>query len=362
MGSVLSYGDAISNDIVEIDQRLGAWGFESRIYGSNIEAAPTPKAQRDVAYEPFLDNPDDLLIYHYSAYCENIPLFQRSKNRKILIYHNITPAEYFRPYNALYETLCLQGRGALPALRDCDLALGDSEYNRQELVEVGFEAERTGVLPIFLNFESIEQTQRNEGLYRQLKADGITNILFVGRITPNKAYEDLIKIFHGYHRHINPRSRLVLAGARFLPQYDAVLDALVNRLGLQHAVLFTNRIPLRDMISFYQAADLFLCASQHEGFCVPLLEAMHFGLPVLARATSAIPHTLGGAGIQFHKLDYPVLSETIALLLEDQALRQQVIASQRRRLADFALHTVEETLRACLERVGVATPAVQFSS
>lgn len=352
MGSVLAFGDAVTNHIVEIDRRLSQWGFDGRIYGAEISAAPTDKAQVHTAYEPFMDNPDDVLIYHYSAFCENYTLFQQSKNRKILVYHNITPAEFYRYYDAGYETLCSRGRHVLSELTQCDLATAVSEYNRQELLSVGFT--NTMVLPLFLSVDDFSGTARNARLYRRLKAKEMTNVLFVGRVAPNKAFEDLLKIFSVYHHSINPKSRLVLVGARFLPRYDRFLDALTQQLGLQKAVVFTNKVPFGDLKAYYEAADLFLCASRHEGFCIPLLEAMHFDMPILARAESAVPHTLGEAGVLYHKSNYAMLAEMMQLLLTDRRLRGRILAGQRRRLEAFVPERVEPVLRDVLRAVGVS--------
>jgi len=359
VGSVLALGDAVTNHIIEIDRRLSRWGFASAIYGADIAASPVDKARPDREYAAVLDNPNDLLIYHYSAYCDNHVLYQRARQRKIFIYHNITPAEFFRPYDPFYESLCRRGRALLPELTGCDLALGVSEYNRQELLAVGFAAERSGVLPLFLGIDDFARTTGREQLVQQLKAGGVVNILFVGKVAPNKGFIDLINLFYAYHRHINPRSRLILVGARFLPRYDQVLDALVARLGLGDAILFTNRVPLGDLKAYYEAADLFLCASQHEGFCAPLLEAMYFQIPILARGVTGVPYTLGRAGVQFHQLNYAILAELMAMQIEDGALRQQVIAGQTARLAELAPARVEEQLAAALRAVGVPAPTAQ---
>ena len=356
IGSVLATGDAVTNQIVEIDRRLARWGFTSCIYGSDISAAPVAKAQLDAAYLPFVDANEDVLLYHYSAYCESHVLFRRSRNRKILIYHNITPAEYFRPYDSYYESLCDRGRRLLRELNECDFAVGVSEYNRLELVREGFAAERTGILPLFLGVEDFDHVQHDDALLRQLRAGSTTNILFVGRVAPNKAFGDLIKIFYSYHRYVNPNSRLILAGACFLQSYDRALKELVSRLALTDAVTFTNRIPLRQLKTYYLGADLFLCASRHEGFCAPLLEAMYFGIPILAHAAAAVPYTLGSAGVQFCTLKYDALAELIRLLMENQTVRQQVIATQKVRLREFAPARVEEQLRVVLNMIGVAAP------
>ena len=357
MGSVLSVGDAVTNHIVEIDHRLRAWGFTTAIYGADITAAPAVSARPDSDYVPFLEDVDDLLIYHYSAYCENEALFHRSRNRKMLVYHNVTPAEYFRPYDPVYEALCRRGREQLSGMLACELAVGASDYNRRELVSAGYPAEKTAVLPYFLGVDDFQRYPRNEAYFGKFKTSGVTNILFVGKVAPNKAFEDLIKIFSAYHRHVNPASRLILVGARFLPRYDRFLDELAARLGVSDAVVFTDRLRVRELRAVYEAADLFLCASRHEGFCVPLMEAMYFHVPILARAETAVPETLGTAGVLFHELDYPSLAELMDLLIRDRAVRQRVIRAQDARLADYAPARVDAQLRAVLEMVSVTAPA-----
>ena len=357
MGSVLSVGDAVTNHIVEIDRRLRAWGFATAIYGADITAAPAVSARPDSDYVPFLEDADDLLIYHYSAYCENEALFQRSRNRKVLLYHNVTPPDFFRPYDPVYETLCRRGREQLGGMLACELAVGASDYNRRELVAAGCPAEKTAVLPYFLGVDDFQRHPRNEAYFGKFRTSGVTNLLFVGKVAPNKAFEDLIKIFSAYRRHVNPASRLILVGARFLPRYDRFLDALAIRLGVSDAVVFTDRLRVRELRAVYEAADLFLCASRHEGFCVPLMEAMYFHVPILARAEAAVPETLGPAGVLFHELDYPSLAELMDILIRDQAVRQRIIRAQDARLADFAPARVEAQLRAVLGMIGVSAPA-----
>jgi glycosyltransferase involved in cell wall biosynthesis len=357
MGSVLSVGDAVTNHIVEIDRRLRAWGLDTAIYGADITAAPASAVRPDSDYVPFLDNTDDLLIYHYSAYCENEALYRRSRNRKVLVYHNVTPAEFFRPYDAVYETLCRQGRAELGELIACELAVGASDYNRRELVAIGCPAEQTAVLPYFLGVDDFQHHPRNEAFFRKFRSRGLTNILFVGKVAPNKAFEDLIKVFAAYHRHVNPASRLLLVGARFLPRYDRYLDALAQQLEVSEAVVYTDRLRLPELRACYEAADLFLCASRHEGCCVPLLEAMYFRVPILARAETAVPETLGGGGVLFNELDYPALAEIMDIMVRDRTLRQRIIHTQDARLADYAPARVEAQLRAILARVGVSAPA-----
>lgn len=353
MTATLAYGDAISNDILEIDRRLKQWGLDAYIYAENVEPRLAHVGQLDQAYERYLGDPDDLLIYHYSIYTANLKLYAQSRNRKIVIYHNITPPEFFQGFDSHLESLCRFGRLALPQLQDCELALAVSEFNRRELIAAGIPEERTAVLPIFLGLEEFVRTERDPALYRRMRQDGRTNLLYVGRLAPNKGCDDLIKLFYAYHRHINPATDLWLVGSRSFTAYVRYLEALVARLGLEDVVRFTDRVSLSELRTCYEASDTLLYGSRHEGFGVPLLEAMHFGLPIVAYAAAAVPETLGGAGVLFNRWAYAEVAELLDLVQVETGFRQQIIAGQRRRLADFDPAIVENGLRSALAQVGV---------
>lgn len=344
--------DAVTTHLLEIDRRLRTWGFATEIFAQHVAPEFQHLAHLDTEFRSYLGRQDDLLIYHYSIYTPNTELFCAFQGSKILVYHNIT-AHFFHRWDRRQELLCDMGRRALTSLSSCTLGLGDSEYNRKELVEAGFSPERTGVLPIFLQMEELERLPTNKQLLERLRADGYVNFVSVGRIVPNKAIEDVIRIFHVYHRHINPHSRLLLVGSRYLPAYDAQIDKLVQALGLADAVSLTGRVSLPDLKTYYQAADVYLTASLHEGFCVPLIESMYFGVPIIARRAAAIPETLGEAGVLFTRLGYIEVAEMAHLLATDAELRARVISTQRQRLSAFAPARVEEQLRLALQRVGI---------
>lgn len=353
MTAALVYGDAITNDILEIDARLKAWGHESRIYGEHIEPRLAHLARPQAEYEPFLAERDDLLIYHYSLYTSNLELYRRSLQHKLVVYHNITPPEFFQGYHRDMETICRIGRLALPQLQGCDLAVADSDYNRLDLVKAGIPAGRTDVLPPFINLASLTGAEPNPVLADRLHQPGTANLLFVGRVAPNKALEDLLKVVHCYRQAIDPRIRLWLVGTQPVPVYTRFLEKLILRLDLAGVVELVGQVSLPDLKTYYQAADLFLCASRHEGFGVPLVESMAFDLPVLARRSTAVPDTLGQAGVLFHGSHYGAIAEAVHLLLTDAGLRRQVIDRQRQRLADFAPERIEARLRQALQCVGV---------
>lgn len=346
-------GDAISTHALEIDARLRAWGYQTAIYAQHIAPEMTGQIRPDVEFVPHLTAKDDFLIYHYSIYSPNVRLFRAARGRRLVVYHNVTPPHFFRPWDATLALQCQLGRLGVRWLAEGDWGVGDSEFNRQELVEAGFPAAKTGVLPIFLRPASFQARSINEALRSQLRQRGVINWLTVGRVVPNKAIEDLIRIFYVYNRYINPDSHLYIVGSRYLPKYDTELEALVAALGLAARVTFTGRVTEADLATYYQAADLYLVASHHEGFCVPVIESMYFEVPVLARNASATPETLGPAGVLFNHLGFEQVAEMAHLLVTDVTLRNQVIRKQLERLQEFSPERTERTLSQLLRRLGL---------
>jgi glycosyltransferase involved in cell wall biosynthesis len=349
----MQFGDAVTGQVLSIQEALGTWGWESHIYATAHDERMAPYDEGLKAYRKGpMKAKDDILIYHLSVYDENHRLYLDSRNRKVLIYHNITPPEFLAPYDPHLAEVCRRGRELMPRLRECDLALGDSEYNRLELVEAGFPVEKTGVLPIFVDTGALGG-DHNRVLLRELN-DGATNLLFVGRMVPNKRVEDLIDLFAVYNRRVNAWSRLLLVGTTWSVAYNAELARRVRKHGLQGAVSIPGwswGVSDEDLRAYYRAADVFITCSQHEGFCVPLLESMYFEVPILARAAAAIPYTLGGAGLTFKELDLPLLAEAVDELATDGELRAVLAAKGQRRLDDFDPARTAETLRSYLQRL-----------
>jgi glycosyltransferase involved in cell wall biosynthesis len=342
----LQYGDAVTGQVIRLHRLFLSWGWESRVYASSRDRAMASIDEGLEAYRPFMKAREDLLLYHFSVYDDNYRLFLESANRKVLIYHNITPPEFLAPYDPHLAEVCRRGRELLPRLSDCDLALGDSEFNRRELVEAGFPEEKTGVLPIFVNLEELG-SEYNRALAEKLK-DGRDNLLFVGRMVPNKRVEDLIDLFAFYYHYVNAHSRLLLVGTSWSVAYNAELARRIRRYAVQGAVIIPGwswGVSDEDLRAYYRSAHVFITCSLHEGFCVPLLESMFFGVPILAREAAAVPFTLGGAGMTFKDLDFPVLVEAVEEILRNEALRGRMVEKGRRRLEDFHPRRTERTLR-----------------
>jgi glycosyltransferase involved in cell wall biosynthesis len=268
-----------------------------------------------------------------------------------LIYHNITPPEYFVGVHRTLARQCFRGRRELHAYVDrCDLALGDSEFNRQDLEGLGFP--RTAVLPVVPGFSHLDRGPN--WLVARDFDDEWTNIVFVGRVIPNKKIDDLIRFFHAYHTVFNPRSRLLIVGAQSgFERYLASLHQLAATLGTTN-VEFIGHVSDEELVAFYEVADLFLCASEHEGFCVPLVEAFYMEVPVLAFAATAVPATMDGAGVLFESKDPLEVARLIDAIVADRGLQDRIVEGQlaaveRLRSKDFGgtlLRFVNEILAA----------------
>jgi glycosyltransferase involved in cell wall biosynthesis len=353
LNSCLSFGDAITHHTFEIDKILRTWGFETKIFAGSIDknfASYPGNIENDSRYKKYMNNTEDILLFHYSVHCDNISFYKGTKNKKIFEYHNITPPEYFRGYENFTELLCLNGRKELSNLSDCDWAVGDSEYNRRELIEHNFDESKTDVLPIFISFEKFDEAGINENLVKQYH-DGWVNLIFVGRIAPNKKIEDIIKCFYYYHNGINKRSRLFLIGSLFLDKYNKELNDLINQLNLKRNVIFTDKVCLSDLKTYYSLSDVFICMSEHEGFCVPLLECMYFKIPILAYNSTAIPFTLDKSGVLINTKNYNEIAELIHIVVSDSKIRDQIIKKETERLKDFDIDKSKIKLKQIIERV-----------
>ena len=289
-------GDAIGDSARAVRGMLRSLGHDSDIFALTID-----DDMRDEA-RPFADPAaaaGDVTIFHFALPSPMTEAFASLGGRKVLQYHNITPASFFAPYDAGLFRLAALGRRELATLAGrVDLALGDSDFNRQELAALGFE--RTGVLPIAVNTARITDAPPRPALERIL-GDGLINILFVGRIVPNKRIEDHIRLAETYKRNVDAYYRFIFVG-RYdgLPRYYAQIRALLDQYEmLADRFWFTGPVPDEDLAAFYRWADAYVSLSEHEGFCVPLVEAMAADVPIVAYAAGAVPETLGG---NFHVL------------------------------------------------------------
>ncbi len=327
--AALSYGDAIGNEALAIQAKLREAGYASDIYAEKVHPRVAHLAEPLWRY-PAVSSPDTVCLFHFSIGSAASRLIYSAPDTLVLVYHNITPARFFLGFHRHLAGLCYHGRRELAAFAPrTALGLGDSEFNRRELAEAGFA--RTGVLPIVLDWSVYDQqpSPAVKSLYR----DGRRNILFVGRIIPNKRIDDLIRTFGFLQRYLEPRSRLLLVGDyRGHERYYDRLVELADELRLDE-VVFTGQVDHDDLLAYYAASHLFLCLSEHEGFCVPLLEAMRFDLPVVAYDAGAVAETLDGGGVLLREKSVPVVAELVGRILSDGVLRERILVTQREVLA-----------------------------
>lgn len=339
-------GDAIGDSARRVRDLLRADGHESELYALTIDDGLKAEVR------PFSDpaaSRGDLTIFHYALPSPMTEAFARLTSGRILQYHNVTPAAYFAPYDPALFRLAALGRRELATLVGrVDVALGDSEYNRRELESLGFD--RTGVFPIAVDTARVTQRVRRPALERILD-DGLVNFLFVGRIAPNKKIEDHLKLAEEYKRYVDAYYRFIFVGRYdVVPRYYSTIRALMSQFRLLNdRFIFTGPVPDEELAIYYRHAAVYISLSEHEGFCVPLVEAMAADVPVLAYAAAAVPDTLGGAGVQFAPKDLEHAAELLGALAFDDDLRAQVIAGQRRRLADFGDARISRELGALVQ-------------
>jgi glycosyltransferase involved in cell wall biosynthesis len=341
-------GDAIGDSARRVRDIVRELGHDSEIFALTIDddlrgeirEFAQPAAHRG-----------DLTIFHFALPSPMTEAFAQLPHGRVLQYHNITPAHFFAPYEPGIFRLLALGRQELKTLAGrSDLALGDSEYNRQELATMGFS--NTGVFPIAVDPERIRRAPRRPALETVL-SDGLLNFLFVGRIVPNKKIEDHIKLAEHYKRYVDTEYRFIFVGKTDgVPRYYNTIRALLDEYKMPaDRFWFTGPVPDEDLATFYRHARAYVSLSEHEGFCVPLLEAMAADVPVLAYGATAVPDTLAGAGLCFAPKDLELAAELLGELAHNNDLRARVIAGQRRRLEDFGDARVRRDVMALLSTV-----------
>jgi glycosyltransferase involved in cell wall biosynthesis len=275
--------------------------------------------------------------------------FATLPSRRMIQYHNITPAHFLAPYDANLARMAGMGRTELKSLTtSTHLAAAASEYSRQELDALGFRA--TGVAPILVDTRRLTAAEPMPALERVLQ-DGLANILFVGRIAPNKKIEDILRHGRALQAYVDAAYRFIFVGRTdVVPAYYTAVRALVPSTGCcPNAFFFLASVPDRDLATYYRNAHAYVSLSEHEGFCVPLVEAMAMDVPVLAYASTAVPETLGGAGVSFAPKDLEQAAELLGALIYDAPFRAGVLEGQRRRVRDFDPASVAESYRRLLE-------------
>jgi len=348
----LAWGDAVGNQVRYLRELLRGWGFASEIYAEQWDASCQEWVRPAKDYPREAEDTSTLLIHH-SFESRLVPLVARSPGRKALIYHNVTPARLFEGFERKVAQACEAARDELLALRPLvERAWAYSRFSAEELVAAGFP--HVGELPFAVDWSAFD-VEPDPVLRAELEEGGPT-LLFVGRAVPSKRMDDVLRVFTAWQRLYEPRARLVIAGYlnRETP-YGAYLYGLKEMLGAERVHLL-GRVSAAQLSACYAAASVYLSMSRHEGFGVPLLEAMHRGVPVVAYGAAAVAETMGGAGVATLTNEPLEVARLLAALQGDPTSRREMIAAQHARVARLGQAAVAEAVRDALQPFLAGTP------
>jgi len=336
-------GDAISNEAMLFRDIFRSWGYKSEIYCEERCIQKTARRNViDVDRYAATCNHNDIVLLHLSIGSKVNDIFKTLPCKKVILYHNVTPAHYFELVNKQTAGHLKLGRKHVAELFDtADLNMADSHFNASELEACGYKD--VEILPLVLDFSML--TDDIDSQFSKKLQDGKKNILFVGRCTPNKKIEDLLQVFAYYQKTIEPNSRLIHVGSYAgSERYYTLLTVMTKELGLNN-VMFAGAVSQPQLNACYASSDAFLCMSEHEGFCIPLIESMLHKIPILAHASAAIPETLDGCGILFKERNFELAAEIINQLVSNPQLRDSVIKQQAERIARYRNRDLQAELK-----------------
>ncbi len=350
----LASRDAIGGHVLQLRDLLRSQGLESDVYYAN---ASPDRLREGLPLSRLGDRRPTgrVLLYQLSIGSAVADLFRGRPERKFVNYHNITPAELIESWMPAVGDEVRLGRAQMAALAAVtEFAVADSRFNEEELRQAGYRSTATASLLIDLErFDGEPDPRLAERLADERRGGG-ADLLFVGKVSPHKAQHDLVKALAAYRRLYDPRARLRVIGSPISDDYQSALERFAKELGLGGAVELAGSVSHEELIAYYDAADVFLCLSDHEGFCVPLLEAMYHRLPVVAYATSAVPETLGGAGLVLPDKDPVRVAAAVDRVVRDAPLREGLARAAAERVETFSLPRAKEVYAAALERACAA--------
>ena len=351
----LTTADAVSNDVMGEFDVLSNQGHEVRLF-CETHSLNHPQLF-DVAHlGKFLKSPDDILIYHFSrGWSPGLELIRELRCRRVIRYHNITPAEFFVRFSRTDQEICEAGRRELVELiaAQCDLFLSASAFSMRELIAMGADASRSFVVPPFHHIDRLSKVTADARTLQKYSGE-TANILSVGRVVPHKGLHQLIAMFARYYYDYNRNSRLLIVGkgGEGLSEYSKLLHTAVHKLRLDKAVVFMGGVSDEVLKACYLVANAFVTTSEHEGFCVPLVEAMSMKLPITAYASTAIPETLGDAGIAWPDHEQLLLAESINLFVRNATVRNALgLRGRSRYEAMFTNEKIAETFVNAMSRL-----------
>ncbi|GAC1365052.1 MAG: glycosyltransferase family 4 protein [Actinomycetota bacterium] len=331
--------DAIGLHVLEVRRLLRSLGLASEIFSEDIHAEMRSTARSFEALTEALGVGNPGVLYHASTGSRHFDRLCSLGVPLICDYHNITQPAFFERWSPGAADNMRLAREQLAGLASsCERAIAHSHYSAAELTDLGFP--EPAVVPILVDFARFDAPpdRRTAARLRREGAAPGAHWLYVGRVAPNKCHHHLIAAFAVYRSAYDPGARLSLVGGATSESYWKALEGLCRELELGAAVEFADTVSDGALLAYYRSADLFVSMSQHEGFGVPLLEAMHFGIPVLARAASAVPETVGEGGLLLDTSDPVAVAVAARRILGEEELRQALVKAGRARIEELSLH------------------------
>jgi len=319
-----AFGDAVTNGLLYTKRILTDLGFESKIFVEHVAPEYTEEIEHYSTYE---SDEENILLLHHSMGHDLDEWIENLKDKIILVYHNITPETFFEKDSIFYH-YSLKGRRQLELLKDKSIAaIGDSQLNLDELIERGFNADTSTVIPLLLDYNAVKTSPWSHELFDNNSKT--FNILFIGRVAENKCQHEIIEVYNLFKKKTNLKSKCFIVGGTSGDEYEKSLYEKIVAYGLEEDVVITGKVSTEDLYAYYRLADVFLCLSEHEGFGVPLVESMIFDLPIIAYDSSNIKNTLNNGGLLFKEKNYHELADTIFKLSTQRDFRRESILKQR---------------------------------
>ena len=354
----LTAADAVSNDVLTMRGVLSARGHDVRIFAESSSLAGEEVDGPAVALS-HVTNSDDVLIYHHSIGCPmGVWVLTEARCRKIVRYHNVTPPEFFAGISEKHRRMCADGQAELNKIVASrpDLYLAASGFNRSDLINAGSADEKTCVLPPFNHADELCAGEADFELLDNYRDDTV-NLLAVGGVRPNKAHADLVDAFANYYFHFNGNARLFIVGPQNadFQLYMKTVQEVIDSWSIDSCIFFTGAVSNESLKSYYLLADALLMTSEHEGFCVPLVEAMALKVPIVAYGSTAIPETAENAAIIWNQRDPYLMAQAIDRLQTDEAAKMAIVYSGSRRYEEkYSNRAIERQLIAVTTAAGFA--------
>ncbi|CCK79576.1 glycosyltransferase [Desulfobacula toluolica] len=361
VGSLLE-NDAIGNDVAHQLSVLNTNNISAFVYTDQVKRAGTAQYVLDmVALSDLIDDPDNILIYHHGGCWGNGQnILEKARCRIFLKYHNITPPEFFKPYTRFFkkysnhEKFCRKGieqTNKILRLNKVSRFLCDSCFNAKDFLNCGIDDSKIKIVPPFHKLDDFKNVEINPDLCQKLD-DGKINVLFVGRLVPNKGHKHLIRVIADYTKMYNSDIRLIIVGGidPNLRLYLDELNTLIKKNKLQEIVHIKGSVTFEELHTYYKACHIFLLMSGHEGFCLPVLEAQFHSLPIVALNTSAVPETMGENQIVFDEPDGQKFAAAIHVLYHNSDFREYIANEGKKNIERFSNKTIEDKfLKAVLD-------------